>query len=398
MDLRTDDLSSDPKVQQDTRLLEAELRRRAAGHAASCWIDDAPPLVDAAPETTPSGGNGAGATVGTPSLEIVYLNDRPPTPTSWAVSGILPTESCVIFGAEQKCGKSWLAFQLGVAMASGGKFLDTFQVHRPGRVLYYSPESGWEAKRRRLWGLCWGAGLNPAEVLGELPFLRGHLDLSADAHAAKLAQVVRELHPAVVVLDPFISVAMGVDENASGETQPVLNRIRDITTIGAGCSVVVAHHVSKAYRDRSAFHGLRGSTAMSAWADGLLSVHRSEDVWDSARRVDVEHRDDPSPAPVGYRLLTTVAEGAPVGTYGYRLEPCDAPAIGGPGRGGKQAGEAAERRKRLLALVTEKKTTSVQWLAEALEVSTKTISRYLDELQAQGKVKRDGPSVTRTEK
>lgn len=51
-------------------------------------------------------------------IEIVYLNHYPPTPTKWIVNGLIPEESCIVLGAEEKTGKSWFAFLLAICICS----------------------------------------------------------------------------------------------------------------------------------------------------------------------------------------------------------------------------------------------------------------------------------------
>ncbi len=71
------------------------------------------------------------------SLSELLSMDLPDT--SWFVDGLLP-EGLSIIAAPSKAGKSWMALQLAIDIASGGKFLEQ-QAHKNG-VLYYALEDG----------------------------------------------------------------------------------------------------------------------------------------------------------------------------------------------------------------------------------------------------------------
>ena len=64
------------------------------------------------------------------------LADRPEQ-QRWLVDGLWSDEAVGIIGGEPKCGKSFLALDLAVAVAAGIPCLRRFAVSRPGRVLLY---------------------------------------------------------------------------------------------------------------------------------------------------------------------------------------------------------------------------------------------------------------------
>ena len=49
-------------------------------------------------------------------LKVRYMGDKPPEPTRWVIGGLLPEGACLILGAEEKTGKSWLAFDIAIAL------------------------------------------------------------------------------------------------------------------------------------------------------------------------------------------------------------------------------------------------------------------------------------------
>ena len=63
-----------------------------------------------------------------------------PEQQRWLVDGLWSEQAVGIIGGEPKCGKSFLALDLAVAVAAGIPCLRRFAVSRPGRVLLYPAE------------------------------------------------------------------------------------------------------------------------------------------------------------------------------------------------------------------------------------------------------------------
>ena len=169
------------------------------------------------------------------------LADRPEQ-QRWLVDALWSDEAVGIIGGEPKCGKSFLALDLAVAVAAGIPCLRRFAVSRPGRVLLYPAEDALHIVRRRLDGICAAAGISLAALDVQVitaPSLR--LDLEADR--ASLDETVARLQPRLLVLDPFVRLHR-IDENASGEVAPVLAFLRELQRRHA-IAVVLVHHARK---------------------------------------------------------------------------------------------------------------------------------------------------------
>ncbi|MGD0109075.1 MAG: AAA family ATPase, partial [Rhodopila sp.] len=135
----------------------------------------------------------------------------------WLVDGLWSEQAVGIIGGEPKCGKSFLALDLAVAVAAGIPCLRRFAVSHPGRVLLYPAEDALHIVRRRLEGICFAAGVGLAELDVQVitaPSLR--LDLEADR--TRLEETVARLKPRLLVLDPFVRLHR-IDENASGDVR-----------------------------------------------------------------------------------------------------------------------------------------------------------------------------------
>jgi hypothetical protein len=211
------------------------------------------------------------------------LADRPEQ-QRWLVDGLWSEEAVGIIGGEPKCGKSFLALDLAVAVAAGIPCLRRFAVNRPGRVLLYPAEDALHIVRRRLEGICAAGGVSLAELDVQVitaPSLR--LDLEADR--ARLEETVARLKPRLLVLDPFVRLHR-IDENVSGDVAPLLAFLRELQRRHT-VAVAVVHHAKKGAGAIRAGQALRGSSEFHAWGDSNLYLRR-----DSNDRIvlTVEHR------------------------------------------------------------------------------------------------------------
>src|SRR5215208_4631364 len=77
-----------------------------------------------------------------------HLRSKEFPPITWAVPDMLPT-GVTLFGGREKMGKSWLAFSLCIAVATGGVALGTKRVPQ-GDALYLSLEDGERRLHRRI--------------------------------------------------------------------------------------------------------------------------------------------------------------------------------------------------------------------------------------------------------
>ena len=142
------------------------------------------PLVGVPRARAAEAGDDAPAAVSRPSISP----PRAPSTAGWSTP--VEERAVGILGGEPKCGKSMLALEIAVAVASGAPCLRRFAVERPGRVLLFAAEDAPGIVRRRLDGICHAAQLDLAALdlhLITAPVLR--LDLATDQ--ARLEDTVK---------------------------------------------------------------------------------------------------------------------------------------------------------------------------------------------------------------
>jgi len=233
-------------------------------------------------------------------LPVLRACDLPVCPPEhrWLIEDLWADEAVGIVGGEPKCGKSFLALDLVVAVAAGVPCLRRFRPARCGPVLLYAAEDALHLVRTRLEGICHAAGVLltdlPIHVI-TAPSLR--LDLTDDR--AQLQVTVAGLRPILLVLDPFVRLHR-IDENASSDVAPLLAYLRDLQRRFA-LAVVVVHHARKGAQAIRAGQALRGSSEFHAWGDSNLYLRRIDD----RLLLSIEHRAAPSQTDLPLALRRT---------------------------------------------------------------------------------------------
>ena len=205
----------------------------------------------------------------------------------WLIADLWADEAVGIVGGEPKCGKSFLALDMVVAVAAGVPCLRRFPAARRGPVLLYAAEDALHLVRTRLEGICHAAGTRLADLpihVITAPSLR--LDVAADRQ--QLHATVAAVRPILLVLDPFVRLHR-IDENASSDVAPLLAYLRDLQRRFA-LAVVVVHHARKGAHAIRAGQALRGSSEFHAWGDSNLYLRRRDD----RLLLSIEHRAAPS--------------------------------------------------------------------------------------------------------
>jgi len=288
-----------------------------------------------------------------------------PEERRWLIEGLWAERAVGVLGGEPKLGKSWIALDAAVSVASGAPCLRRFPVLRAGPVLLYAAEDALHVVRQRLDSIAAAAEVTlaglPLYVI-TAPSVR--LDVSLDR--ARLKETVAAHAPRLLVLDPFVCMHQ-VDENQVGEVAPLLAYLRELER-ELGVAVMLVHHARKGGGARAG-QALRGSSHLHAWGDSNLYLGRSgEDL-----RLTVEHRAAPSPP----RLSVALRERS----GGLSMAVLDE---GEAQEDGAEKPQAPPRDRVLTLLTTE--PTTVRDLRERCHMRTATLCDVLAQLVADGLV------------
>jgi hypothetical protein len=222
---------------------------------------------------------------GPPPGETPFLIDE-----LWVDGAIGP-----LLGAP-KVGKTWLLLELALSVASGRPALDEFAVTQPGPVVVVLEESGLDAARRRLHALTTDEDSPPRMVALAA---NAHVRLDDEEWRRRLRAVVEEIQPRAVLLDPFVRLKGGIDENSQRELEPVLDFLRELRDV-CGSAVIFAAHTGHGGGRR-----IRGSSDLEAFWESKLSITaRGGGV-----HLAAEHRESDVRASFRYHLSAGTREG-----------------------------------------------------------------------------------------
>lgn len=193
-----------------------------------------------------------------------------PEQISFVWSETLSAAGLSICSAKPKVGKSTLARNLAVAVASGSVFLG-----RPtskGRVLYLCLEE----KRSEVRNHFERMGANDEDILI-------HTGATPSNAIEAIGVAISELGPVLVIIDPLSRVLRVADFNEYGGMTRGLEPLVDLGRT-TGCCILALHHDSKG--DRNGGDALLGSTALF----GAVDCHIQMKKRDGGRTIQTTQR------------------------------------------------------------------------------------------------------------
>jgi len=227
------------------------------------------------------------AAAGLPVSRVADLAVTDPT-RRWLIDGLWSQAAVGIIGGPPKAAKSWMALDMAISVASGTPCLGVFDVLEPGRALLFMAEDAHADVRARVAGICRHRGLDIHRLdLHIITATSLRLDLERDRK--RLSDVVTDLAPRLLLLDPFVRLHRG-DENDAGHVSGLLAYLRELQRQHR-LAVVVVHHTRKNGGGAALGQTLRGSGDFHAWVDSSLYLRRKRD----SLTLSIEHRSAPAP-------------------------------------------------------------------------------------------------------
>ncbi len=219
-------------------------------------------------------------------------------PLEWLAEGLFLRAGAGILGGVPKIGKSFLALDLCVAVASQTSFAASFAVRERGRVTLLCAEDPDAVVVERLESLARARALRLADLPIDVIVERG---VRLPEGASRLAATVAATKPALLLLDPLIRLHRA-DENSAAEMSVILDGLRDLAR-STSTAVLLLHHARKAV-GASPGASLRGSSDLSAFGDTNLYLRRAgHDL-----ELKIEHRATACPPPLRIRLTVDERE------------------------------------------------------------------------------------------
>lgn len=266
---------------------------------------------------SPSRGNGSSSSSTeaqklSPVAFADFVDKRVHRPT-WMVKGIWSESAHGLIAGMPKTYKSVIATDLALSVGSGTKFLDRFEVPQTGPVLMLQKENDEGMVQDRVQRIAASKGLGPhAEFNGEgiryrpaadipVHFINNpDIDLADEDDMQRIADMVKEVRPVLLILDPLYLLAPNTDENSAHQMTPILAALLEIKQKYT-CGTLLIHHYHKPPSEdtgggRKGATRISGTGAFHRWFESAVLLER-DDYEDPVVRVSTEHRgQSPTPA------------------------------------------------------------------------------------------------------
>ena len=226
-------------------------------------------------------------------------------PIVFLVEGLLTKSGFAVMYGAPGCGKTFLALDLALSIASGIDFHG--MATKQGAVLYIAGEGvGGLGKRINAWVDHRGNGINP----DDLPFyvLPTAVNFASPVEVEKLSVTLQQLEEraggfSLIVVDTVARALLGADENSAtdmGRFVKACDRLKEEYQ----CALLGLHHSGK-----DAARGMRGSTALMGAVDTSLQITKDEN---SVVKIYNDKQKDAEPVDDLYFKMTQ----AETGTFG----------------------------------------------------------------------------------
>ncbi len=181
-----------------------------------------------------------------------------------------------------KVGKSWLAAQLALAVATGGKLFD--QHVQQGRVLYLALEDGEKRLKKRMSLQQW-----PVNVTVDYMTAKDFRDQigTLESGYKRLMTYIEKQNYLLTVIDTF-SRAINLNQIKTEQMVDVLAPLQEFAQAKDKAIVMVDHEAKRQDESTTAITALFGGIAKAGIADGLWRLYKERG---KGVKIDIEGRD-----------------------------------------------------------------------------------------------------------
>jgi hypothetical protein len=200
------------------------------------------------------------------------------------ISGILQRGHLMALGSVSKAGKTWILLELGVSLATGGKWLGIHQC-TPCKVLYVNFEILAYNFRERIKIVCAHLGVDTKDEKLGTNLLVGNFkgnvpsyeDFQQMLHDELSASGLGEQRFDCIIIDPWYRMANGRDENAAGDVGDILNKFETIAKEYQLTVVYAAHFAKGRSHNKAAIDRISGSGVHGRAPDAIVTFSPMED-------------------------------------------------------------------------------------------------------------------------
>jgi hypothetical protein len=197
-----------------------------------------------------------------------YSNAIPPK--DWVIENICTVGECAMLAGASKSGKSYIATNAAIAVASGGKLFGRFQCKK-GRVLYLNGENSQNDARERFHMVFDAMGVCPQNCEQIIMICADGILKSIQELKDILIAEIKQNHYMFVVLDPLYCFYQGseIDEQ---DAKNFVATIKEICRQTGAVILCVHHHSKGAAAYRNASNRASGSGMLQRAFSTLLDI------------------------------------------------------------------------------------------------------------------------------
>lgn len=188
-----------------------------------------------------------------PRFKLHYFEEvfEPEEPTDWVVENLLSAGSVSLLYGPGGTKKTYAMLDMALCIATGTPWLG--MAVQQSAVLIVDEESGHKRLKKRFKEIATARGITDACISW---VTMAQMNLRQGVDIAELKQLVGFTGAKLVLLDALADLALGADENAVKDMQPVFLGLRGIAD-SAPCAPLMIHHANKLgeYRGSSAIQG-----------------------------------------------------------------------------------------------------------------------------------------------
>ncbi len=190
----------------------------------------------------------------------------------WLVDGMIKQGSLVMLGGEPAGGKTYVAIEMMLAVATGKPMFDQYPT-KQGEAIYIACE-GRDSVLRRV--TAWLYLKNDGEDVDGAYISRQEMAILVPEAAEVSSEAMSEfiniqgIKPKVLFIDTMNYSLGSAKENDSNDMTEYFRRVSNNLIRRFGCTVVLVHHTSKDGSD------IRGSSAIRGALDSLFFVSRDK--------------------------------------------------------------------------------------------------------------------------
>jgi hypothetical protein len=209
-----------------------------------------------------------------------------PKPVDWLVRDLIQDDAVNLLGGEPGAGKSMIAMDLLVAVASGSNFLGRLVKQGPALFINFDDGEGLPKDFAR-----WSATARGLD-LKDLPIARWQREIGNADHAAGLlapkvveeikallGRISKEKEPVrLIVVDAFSDAFPGVNGNDGPEVVNVFQHLQQLGALAGGAGVLLVDHTPKPSQGESKRRGVSGSQQKHAQSRTVNILSASDPI------------------------------------------------------------------------------------------------------------------------